>query len=286
MLRRDIRSLVPRSVKRSLDVARRISRNAVPVVRRIVARVNRSPILILGNQKSGTTAIAALLAELTGLSATLDLWRESREPLLDRVWSGEVPFTQFVRANKLDFSRKIIKEASLTPFYDRLVRHFPSARFVFIVRDPRDNIRSILNRLSIPGSLKQVTREDMGSITRAWSLVLDGRWLGIDGDNYIEMLAGRWDFFVEILIRNRDRFYLVRYEDFVEDKKSVMGAVADALGLRGRYDISEKVDFQFQPAGDRKVKWIDFFGEDNLSRINRICAEKMEALGYSHPSSV
>ena len=39
-----------------------------------------TPIFLLGNQKSGTTAIAALLAEATDLSVTLDFTRAINSP--------------------------------------------------------------------------------------------------------------------------------------------------------------------------------------------------------------
>jgi hypothetical protein len=244
------------------------------------AKVNPRPVILLGNQKSGTTAIAALLAEMTGLSATLDLEKEMKAPVIDRVKTGGLSMSEFVRRNKLDFSREIIKEPSLSPYYHELAAEFPRARFVMVIRDPRDNIRSILNRLKIPGSLSDLPPNDRARLSRAWELILDGRWLGLDGGNYIEMLAQRWSYIADLYLANPDRMILVRYEDFSRDKIGKLLELASVLGLEQRNDVSSRVDVQFQPAGDRNVRWKDFFGAENLAAIERICGGGMSRLGY------
>ena len=64
------------------------------------ATVNARPIFILGNQKSGTTAIAALLAKITGLSVALDLRKEVHRPIIQKVKKGDVSFEAFVKRSK------------------------------------------------------------------------------------------------------------------------------------------------------------------------------------------
>jgi hypothetical protein len=236
---------------------------------------------MLGNQKSGTTAIAALLSEMTGLSVTLDLKSEMKNPVIHRVKRGGLSMEDFVRLNKLDFSRDIIKEPSLSPFFRELSECFPRSKFVMVIRDPRDNIRSILNRLKIPGHLDDITDEYTSRITPAWALIIDGRWLGLDGKNYVEMLAQRWNYITDSYLDNSGRMLLLRYEDFSKDKVGELERLAEALGLEKKRDVSRRVDVQFQPAGDRSVRWDDFFGPENLSRIERIAADRMRKLGYT-----
>ena len=83
-------------------------------VRGLAARPREAPVFVLGHQKSGTSAVAALLAELTGSSAAIDLFEETRSPVIDRVVRGEMSLERYLRRNRLDFSRQIVKEASLT----------------------------------------------------------------------------------------------------------------------------------------------------------------------------
>ncbi|MFC1806943.1 sulfotransferase [Candidatus Omnitrophota bacterium] len=247
----------------------------------LLCKVNQKPIFIIGNQKSGTTAIAALLAKMTDLSVTLDLVEEIRVPKFNYVYKKELPFSYLIRRNKIDFSRDIIKEPNLTFFYEQLSSYFKQAKFIFIVRDPRDNIRSMLNRWNIPGNLEGIEAGHLAKISPARMLVLDNRWLGVDGGNYIEVLAKRWNFFADIFLNHAEETVLVRYEDFVKDKIGTIENLTQQLGLKKTNDISEKVDFPFQPPGDRTISWQDFYGEKNLKRIEQICKEKMLAFGYS-----
>lgn len=246
----------------------------------LVARVNPRPVIVLGNQKSGTTAISALLAQSTGLSVTLDLKREIERPRLPDVRGGRLSFEQFIRINKLAFSREIVKEPSLTFFYEELMEFFPEARFVFIVRDPRDNIRSILNRYRVPGDLPELTGEYWDRLTAARKLTFDSQWLGLKQDHYIGMLAARWNLAVELFRRYQDKTRLVKYEDFLNNKVQEVEALARSIGLKPINDITSLVDIQYQPKGNPHVDLRNFFGGPNLSRIEEICKEGMAWLGY------
>lgn len=243
------------------------------------ASVHPHPLFIMGNQKSGTTAIAALLAKMVDLPVSLDLKKEITQPTIQRVKRGERTFEQLIQRNRLDFSRDIIKEPNLTLFYDDVVRRFPDSRIVMVIRDPRENIRSILQRLRLPGDAANLDAEQTASVSEAWRLVLDGTWLGLGGDNYIEMLAGRWNFTTDLYERHAERSTLVRFEDFLDDKVGVIRALAGTLGMTERRDIAADVDTPFQPPGDRSVRWQDYFGE-NLARIERLCGGRMPRFDY------
>lgn len=279
---KDIKKAVPKPLKilkyKAWELSERLKREWDT----INARVNPSPIIVLGNQKSGTSAIAALLAEMTNLSVTLDLRKEIAKPTYDRVKTGELSFAEFVNINKLDFCQEIVKEPNLTLFYQEMNEYFTNPKYVFVIRDPRENIRSILNRLNIPGNLTELESEYREEITKypAWNLVLDGSWLGIEGNNYIERLALRWNFTADVFLENKDKMELIYYEDFVKDKIGVIAGIAEKLRLPQANDIADKVDIQFQPKGNRHVKGADFFGKDNLERINQICEKKMRIFKY------
>ncbi len=239
-----------------------------------------NPILVIGNQKSGTTVIAALLSDMTGLPVTLDLSKEIDNPTYHRVLRNEIPFSEFIRNNKLDFSREIIKEPNMTLLYRKLTQYFPRSKIVFIIRDPRDNIRSILNRLNIPGNLPNLVKSHRVEITKAWDLIIDLRWLGLQGDNYIEMLTHRWNLISDVYLNNQEKLILSRYEDFLKDKAGEISRLVKRLGLAQVNDISDKVDIQFQPPGNRNIDWLEFFGEDNLTRIEGICGVRLKMFDY------
>lgn len=240
-----------------------------------------APIFVLGNQKSGTTAIAALLAETTALSATLDLQWENQHWDYDRLVSGGTLFKDFLDRNRHEFSKALIKEPNLTIFFSELAETFSSAKFIFIARDPRDNLRSILNRMGIPGNLKQLDASHVTGLPLGWQRILEPGWLGLTGDRYIEVLASRWNFISDTYLRQPEKFILLRYEDFVADKLGVIQKLSIQLGLEPLRPIHHLLDVQFQSRGDRDVPLPVFFGEENLNSIEKICGERMKKLGYN-----
>ncbi len=94
------------------------------------------------------------------------------------------------------------------------------------------------------------------------------------------MLAQRWNYIADLHADNSARMLLIRYEDFSRDKIGELERLAETLGLEKKRDVSGRVNVQFQPAGDRSVRWDQFFGTENLSRIERICADRMKRFGY------
>ena len=245
------------------------------------ARVNHRPIIILGNQKSGTTAIASLLAQATDKSVTLDLserwlpWHWARD-----IHAGRLSFQALVMQARLEFSRDIVKEPALTHMYSYLEECFPNAQYVLIVRDPRDNIRSILDRVDLPGTPTRFDAQQLTSLKPGWRKVLDGTRLGFRRDRWPDNLSEKWNHCADIHLENPEEVLLLKYEDFQADKCAQIALLAARLGLPVTQDVSETVDIQYQPRGRRRsMPWIDFFGAENLSRIERICCERMRKLG-------
>jgi hypothetical protein len=243
--------------------------------------INSQPIFILGNQKSGTSAIAGLLAQLTHASVAIDLSKEVKSPTYPGIMSGSLSFSKFVKNHRLEFSKDIIKEPNLTLFYSDLARQFPKAKFAFVVRDPRDNVRSILNRLRIPGNYQDVRLSDYSEMTESWHLIINNRWFGLAGETYIEKMAHRWNFMADVFLKHQEQMVLIRYEDFLRDKLHVLKTTAHRLGLTAAHDIRSQLNTQFQPRGDRNISWHEFFGDENLRRIEAICQTRMEQLNYS-----
>jgi len=194
MTLRQLLERLPDPLESAVRATARAGRELYYDVRDAMARPAGDPVFVLGNQKSGTTAIAALLGLATGEPATLDLRRETRHDFYRRITSGEVHFDRLVRRNALDFSRRIVKEPNLTLFYPQLRRRFPAARFAFVLRDPRDNIRSILDRVELPGDLQRLEPGRLAHVDPGFALVMDGTWCGItSGGHYVDKLAARWN---------------------------------------------------------------------------------------------
>lgn len=275
-----LHSFIPKSMLPIYHKVRGFHDQIEAELKKLTTSVHPHPILVLGNQKSGTSAIAALLAENTGLSVTIDITQEVNHPIYHHVISGKLSFDEYIQRHKLYFSKAIIKEPNLTLFYNQLIDYFPNSQFVFIIRDPRDNIRSILNRLQLPGNLTEIKLEQRQMMSQAWQLIIDNFGFNLPGSNYIEKMAYRWDYMANLYSNNSEKMILIRYEDFLQDKVIQIERLAQKLGLKPINDISDKVNIQFQGRGDRNVKWQDFFGKDNLSRIESICNKNMKKFDY------
>lgn len=283
--------LMKRSNSISVRVVRKLGRAFSGIIKKIKAshkktvleRLSKNePIFILGVQKSGTTAVAALLSEATRLPATLDIIRSIKRPYSKILRNyGIEDFGDYIYRYRREFSRKIIKEPSLTFDYQDLRAYFPKARFVIIIREPKDNIRSILNRLKVPGDLKELNTKEWPELNSsgAWRLNIDSSWLGHWPESYVDSLAYRWQLSAQIYFKNIDDFVLLRYEDFCQDKTGKITKLAEDLGLQVMTDFSDMVDSQFQPKGER-VENYDVFYKENMLYIYKHCSEYAKKLGY------
>ncbi|WP_417238832.1 sulfotransferase domain-containing protein [Bizionia sp.] len=236
-------------------------------------RLNKKPIIpnkdalwIFGVQKSGTTAIAALLSKRSGLSVTLDtkmLWN----PYLENIREGKLNLLQHINANPYDFSKKIIKEPAASFLIKHLKEYFYLEKYIFIYRNPYDVIRSILNRLNIEGDKVNI---DINSVNPNW------RYIFGDGTNYILKLSKHW---LEVYSQDEyiynDKCLFVSYDLFNEDKLKFIDELCEGLQLPKKNSILNILDEDFQPRGNTNVDLRVFFGEDNFQIINKICYHKM-----------
>lgn len=247
----------------------------------LAGRVPRDPVLVLGNQKSGTTAIARLLAEATGSTYSHDMFYRRGWDDVDALHRGDLDVADLVRRSRWEFSRRVIKDPDLTFHQPALASRFDRARFVFVVRHPADNLRSILNRLGLPGDPEGAAAQEraVADLSPLWRAVLEPHALGLAGGDYVEVLAQRWTAAARAYLADPASMHLVRYEEFVTDKVGCIARLAGACGLPVTTDVSPLVDQQFQPRGDHSRTPEDFFGR-HLDAVRRECGPAAARLGY------
>jgi hypothetical protein len=242
----------------------------------LFSKPNDTPLFVFGNQKSGTSAIAGLLAEAAGQRLITD-FAGAQEPFIGELIRGEMPVSDFVSRNAWAFSAQMVKEPSLTFAASALMEYFASKRAVMVLRNPWHNIRSILERVDIKGDADRLI-PGQRRLNRTWRSILAGTDLGLPQAHYIDILAQRWLKASEIAEALGKRAVIVRYEDFSAAKRETIRALARDLGLPIVADITEKLDHQFQPRG-RGADPKQFFGQ-NYARIQAICGAKAAKLGY------
>lgn len=242
--------------------------------------LSENPIIIFGNQKSGTSAIAGLLGAASGLSYSLDVPSIYKQKNFEELINGQKKLDEIIQKyGKIEFSRDLIKEPSLTFIYQQVKELYSDSPKVFIIRNPLDNIRSILNRVDIAGNLISLRREELSHLPSNWENIVFNDFLGISYDSYIESLAKRWNLVADVYVQQSNDFILIKYEDFLADKVGTILHSCGRLNLEVKNDISEMVDIQFQPPG-RNIEPKDFFGKINFEIIRYICKDRMKAFNY------
>ena len=244
-----------------------------------IGRVNPEPIVVYGNQKSGTTAIASLLSESTALSLTPDFFY--RVPGYERKFLAEgASVKKLVSRFRSFFSKDIIKEPGLSLHYDAVQEYFKQPKAVYIVRDPRENVKSILSRLRIPGDV-QLYDNDVEDLIQKhgndeWRLLLQGY-----GDHVVESLARRCNECLKIAEKAKSDpdTVVVKYEDFLSDKRGFIETLAKHLSLAHGRDIDHLLDVQFQPKS-KVSRFEDYLSKDNIQLIDEICKASMAGFGY------
>jgi len=251
-------------------------------------RISQSPVIILGNQKTGTTVIASLLGKATKKNFVIDPVYQiqykansvGQLSLQQQLYQDTNTLQAFIENNKQYFSYELIKEPNFTFLSENVRKYFPEAKFIFTNRDPRNNIRSILNRLNIPGNLTKLREHHLQEMNLGWRLLIEGKYPSASGNNYIERLANRWNLAAESYLRNIDNTIYISYEYFLQDKHKAIISLAKQTGLDLKDDISKQLDIQYQPKGNNNMSWQEFFGQENLARINNICSDKIKIFNY------
>ena len=271
---------------RPMRLSKRLLKKGFAYIKNEVTPVQKTPIIVLGNPKSGTSVIGHLLADYGGLSKSIDippLWMDLTGKGVE-ILQGQTTFADMVKRNRPYFSCKLIKEPTMTFFADQVMEAFPKAKYVFVIRDPRDNVRSELNRRRVPGNLTELKEALIPADERNRQVVkamTDALLWGGNGENYIGVLAHKWNRAADTYVRHQKRMILVKYEDFLPEKGRYISQLAQQLDIPQRRNIEDQIDVQYQPKGkDRDLPWVEFYGPDNLTRIERICGSHMTAFGY------
>ncbi|WP_456565349.1 sulfotransferase family protein [Blastococcus sp. SYSU D00695] len=128
---------------------------------------------------------------------------------------------------------------------DLLAEMFPDASFVFLVRDPRTNLASMITswpeeRFAKPPLTRYVRAS--GSALPHWTYAAPPGWRSTLGWSLPEICAWSWQQHAEAILafrRSGAGGPLVRYEELVRDPVSVVGGLARHLGLEMTPDIAE-----------------------------------------------
>jgi hypothetical protein len=130
----------------------------------------------------------------------------------------------------LRFLEKTPKNALRVPFFDRL---FPDALFIFLWRDPHQNLSSIMQAWR-SGNWK--TYNGLEEFDGPWSLLLPPGWPRLRGKSLQEIAAFQWESTNRILLEDlgalpRARWCAVSYADLVSNPPAAIRRLCDFAGI-------------------------------------------------------
>lgn len=160
---------------------------------------------------------------LTAVHATDAVGQFIVRQIMDRLEGGE-------RSGSPVFLEKTPKNALRIPFFDRI---FPDARFIFLWRDPRENIGSIMEAWR-SGRFTTYRRPD--GFDGAWSLLLPPNYQRCNGKPVEEIAAFQWSQTNRLILDDlealdRRRWTSVRYGDLLSDPARAVGELLRFLDI-------------------------------------------------------
>ncbi len=243
----------------------------------------KGKIFVCGMPKSGTTAIAKLLAHSLDVSVNSDPFNRLDElgvKYRGQLFAGDMTLEALWSENRAVFRGQLVKDPNFPLLLEPLYRLFPAASFVFLVRDPFENIRSLLNRVSLPGEITNLDSSNV-SIGTTWLNLLNGTTPDMPGNNYIENLSWRWKKSAELLHQYRERAVIAKYDDFVLDKENYIYSLGAKLDRSCKKSVADLVDVQYQPKGKSVKDPCGFFSPDAIDTISRITQDASRKFGYA-----
>jgi len=137
---------------------------------------------------------------------------------------------QGVDPAKLRFLEKTPKNALRIPFLDAA---FPDAQFIFLSREPRANLASIIEAWKAG---RWVTYRGLDGRADPWSLLLPPGWRAMRDKSLPEIAAFQWESANRIALDDlekldRSRWTTVTYEDLVANPRAVIERLTKFIGI-------------------------------------------------------
>ena len=270
-------------------------------------RIER-PVFIVGVPRSGTSILFSVLRSSSQLGhwpgEAHEVWEADHHPALtgwdSNVLSADDADEATVKRIRREFlltvgsRRRLIdktpRNSLRVPFIDRI---FPDALYVFLVRDGRDNVNSLINAWRSPRyrTYELPERHSIpGADPRWWKFVLYPGWRD-DIRGPLERVAARqWDAANSHMLDAfeniaADRWTQIRYELLVDSPANEVARILDFIGVDKEERLLDKARALNQTpinvvTPPEQGKWRRENPKE-ISSIIPLIAPTMERLGYS-----
>lgn len=169
-----------------------------------------------------------------------------------------------------------IEKTTSTEFYALdILKEFPEARFVHIIRDPRDNWGSLKS-----GWEKKYSK-DNDEVKRLMQSLLERSKLGLEFAKYNQEIIGK------------EKYLVIRYEDLTSNPKYYMKIIADFISIDFTENLLTPTTFgynwdgnnfsgvKFKNSSNKNVgKWKERIDQEEAMLIEYYCKDIMDYHGY------
>lgn len=145
------------------------------------------------------------------------------------------------------FLEKTPKNSLRIPFFNHI---FPDARFVFLWRDPRENISSIMEAWR---SGQWRTYPKLEGFEGPWSMLLPPGWRAMNGRPLAEIAAWQWQrtnsqILDDLQSLGHERWAGVQYDDLLRDPAGTLGKLCEFLRLPVDSALAERLSVPLPPS--------------------------------------
>ncbi len=145
------------------------------------------------------------------------------------------------RSNKVRFMEKTPKNALRIPFLNSI---FPDALFIYLYRDPRENISSMMEGWR---SRRFIAYRNLpGWPFKEWSFLLPPGWSSLQNCSLVEIAAYQWKAANSYILDDlqtlpKSSWYLVRYSDLIQKPKKTVIQISQFAGLHWEQRVEQVV---------------------------------------------
>lgn len=271
------------------------------------------PVFVIGCSRSGTTVTYETIAsvpELISFGYELpQFWHRLRGPT-EYHWDSEAAYPEDVRPGqrrraqryfyeRLGSGRVLDKTCINVLRVPYLLELFPKAVFVYIHRDGRDNVSSLMDgwreggRFALSqflGKLPETVSIENGEFLD-WCFFLPPGWRDYNRAGLADVCAFQWKVANEMALRGKllvpkDQWIQLRYEDIFNDPEAMFSPVFERLGIEVDAALSRRLaTLNARPTSivsgtPAPAKWKTRNRAD-VERILPVIEPLMQRLGYS-----
>jgi len=275
----------------------------------LVRHTFEKPIFVLGCSRSGTTVMYKVLSMAKGLASldkeTHDFWN-SLHPPEEKNWeSHQLGKKDVSDRDRIRVARFFFRHVGMSRFVDKanqncfrihyLLELFPDARFVYVKRDGRDNINSLIHGWGRPEefaiwkhSFPEKVMVDNGRY-QSWSFFLFQGWRSLLNARIEEVCAHQWIAANEAILSARTfipsfQWIEISYEDILSSPVETFQKVFEQLEIpfagKAKNHCGELLENPYNAFSTPRLnKWKD----ENRERIERVMPaiqKTMTRMGY------